>query len=233
MVNAYAAEIHQRYRYVSDSNGIWRHERLGNVLEMSSEKNLQVVTHPVWWQQLEMPPRARVWKSHWDWVKSTVYLNDAKIESYNRPNVRGRSSSIKFLQDFDLPSYEFVDHLWNTGRLDALFIELWRMQDKQIVEICIVVLRVEWQVPLPEIHSLLNNLQQNDGIWDLFDTLFQESVESIISASSKDFEIWREVKRSLLRGYVDVPVVVIEDGCVWLSKNIHAITLWARSHLPG
>lgn len=233
MVNAYAAEIHQKYRYVSDSNGIWRHETLSDVLQMSTKKNLHVLTHPVWWQETEMPPRARLWKTHWDWAKSTIYLNDAKIESYSRPNVRGLSSSIKFLQDCNLPLYEFVDHLWNAGCLDTLFIQLWKEQDKQIVVTCIKVLHKEWQVPIEEIHSLLKMLNQTEEIWNLFDTLFNESFEKIIGTASEDCQSWREIRQLLLQDYVDIPDTIIEEGCVWLSKNIQAMTLWTQEHAFG
>ena len=37
LVNAYGRNIRERYRYVSDSNGYWRHERLFDVLEESTD----------------------------------------------------------------------------------------------------------------------------------------------------------------------------------------------------
>ncbi len=47
--NAYMAVKDQRLHYVSDSNGLWRHERLDSVLTRAPVRRLMVLTHPVWW----------------------------------------------------------------------------------------------------------------------------------------------------------------------------------------
>lgn len=47
--NAHPAVLEKRLRYVSDSNGLWRHERLDSVLAEPPCRRLMVLTHPVWW----------------------------------------------------------------------------------------------------------------------------------------------------------------------------------------
>jgi len=59
LVNTYGRSLRERYRYVSDSNGYWRHESLEIVLGLG-ERRLHVLTHPGWWQEMPMQPRARV-----------------------------------------------------------------------------------------------------------------------------------------------------------------------------
>jgi hypothetical protein len=59
LVNAYGRNIRAHYRYVSDSNGYWRHKRLFDVLEKGPPR-LHVLTHPEWWQAQSMPPRQRI-----------------------------------------------------------------------------------------------------------------------------------------------------------------------------
>ena len=59
LINTYGRNLRERYRYVSDSNGYWRHESLASVLS-SGEPRLHVLTHPGWWQRDALQPRERV-----------------------------------------------------------------------------------------------------------------------------------------------------------------------------
>lgn len=60
LINTYGARIYDNYKYVSDSNGYWRFDRLEDVLKDSTYNRLQVLTHPEWWVPSPMLPRARV-----------------------------------------------------------------------------------------------------------------------------------------------------------------------------
>lgn len=60
MLNLYAKLIREKYRYCTDSTGIWRYERLEDVLQDSSIQYLQVLTHDGMWQEEAMAPRQRV-----------------------------------------------------------------------------------------------------------------------------------------------------------------------------
>jgi hypothetical protein len=60
MINAYAGYFRKNVGYCSDSNGYWRFRRLEEVLLQSEDKRLQVLTHPVWWQEKAMSPKERV-----------------------------------------------------------------------------------------------------------------------------------------------------------------------------
>jgi hypothetical protein len=62
LLNVYAKEIRTRYRYCTDSTGIWRYERLEDVLNDDSIRLLQVLTHDGMWQDVAMAPRKRVMK---------------------------------------------------------------------------------------------------------------------------------------------------------------------------
>lgn len=59
MVNAYAACFRDAIAYGSDSNGIWRHRRLADLLA-EAPPQLQVLTHPEWWTASPAAPRWKV-----------------------------------------------------------------------------------------------------------------------------------------------------------------------------
>lgn len=87
LVNVYSRSIRERYRYVSDSNGYWRHERLFDVLEEAPPR-LHVLTHPEWWQEEPMPPRARIERAVQGRAERTLGDYDELLESAGRTNLR-------------------------------------------------------------------------------------------------------------------------------------------------
>ncbi len=60
LFNATAPRIQDRFKYISDSNGIWRYERLIDLLSGASPARLHVLTHPEWWTPEPMTAMNRV-----------------------------------------------------------------------------------------------------------------------------------------------------------------------------
>ena len=60
MTNASTPAFFKEFTYVSDSNGIWRYQRLRDVLAAPAVPKLHVLTHPEWWTPEPMPPLERM-----------------------------------------------------------------------------------------------------------------------------------------------------------------------------
>jgi hypothetical protein len=60
MVNAYSARMARDYRYVSDSNGVWRFEPWSALLDAGKFPRLHILTHPEWWTPERLTPRQRL-----------------------------------------------------------------------------------------------------------------------------------------------------------------------------
>lgn len=88
MVNAYGESIGERYEYVSDSNGYWRHSRLPDVLAEGKAERLHVLTHPEWWQPQAMSPRERLERCIEGRSAAVRDWYDGLLESEGRDNVR-------------------------------------------------------------------------------------------------------------------------------------------------
>jgi hypothetical protein len=58
--NAQAAVKRGEFRYVSDSNGVWRYDRLDAVLAGPASRRLMVLTHPEWWTPEQATPFERL-----------------------------------------------------------------------------------------------------------------------------------------------------------------------------
>ncbi|MAI88809.1 MAG: hypothetical protein CMF98_07190 [Candidatus Marinimicrobia bacterium] len=60
LINCYSKQFKNNVGYISDSNGYWRFKRLSDVLSLAKEKNIQVLTHPAWWQDVISSPYDRI-----------------------------------------------------------------------------------------------------------------------------------------------------------------------------
>lgn len=63
MINTYNKFFRGEIGYCSDSNGYWRFDRLEDILTSGKYENLQVLTHPAWWQKEVLSPQERIWRS--------------------------------------------------------------------------------------------------------------------------------------------------------------------------
>lgn len=59
MWNAYSQRLRDDFLYTSDSNGYWIHRSWQDVLDAGAPR-IHVLTHPEWWREEPLLPRARV-----------------------------------------------------------------------------------------------------------------------------------------------------------------------------
>lgn len=50
-VNTYSKKFFKEYKYISDSNGIWREGCACNLFNENKEERVQLLTHPIWWKE--------------------------------------------------------------------------------------------------------------------------------------------------------------------------------------
>ena len=88
MINVYSKKIRNSYYYISDSNGYWRYSRLFDLLKNNTEKNIQILIHPEWWQKTAMSPRMRVVRGVDERSKRTLETYDAILKASKRKNIK-------------------------------------------------------------------------------------------------------------------------------------------------
>ncbi|MCP5268578.1 MAG: hypothetical protein H6943_05995 [Zoogloeaceae bacterium] len=229
MINAYGADLRRRYRYVSDSNGVWRHERLHEVVRMNETEKLHVLTHPEWWQETAMPPRYRIYRSAWGHAKSSIYSNDQLLSVFCRENIAGNASSIEFLKGIDRRLFELFDYLWNVGHLQTLYIELWSLHKRQINLFCKAALLREWMVPGVEANAFFNDSKLIGDSCRIFQGIFGVSWQSISGLDQSAYLGWLELSNRLINGCCSTHIEVIRDGCLFLSYTIEKLASWGKA----
>ncbi len=59
-LNASASYFRSAYVYASDSNGYWRFNSIPETIREAEERNLCILTHPVWWVPAPLSPFERI-----------------------------------------------------------------------------------------------------------------------------------------------------------------------------
>lgn len=88
LVSAYGAGVFDRYKYVSDSNGYWRHDDGFEILARAEHPRVQVLIHPEWWTPEPMSPRARVQRALQGRLEAVATEYDAFLDRWGRENRR-------------------------------------------------------------------------------------------------------------------------------------------------
>jgi hypothetical protein len=88
MINTYAAYFQQEVGYCSDSNGYWRFDSLAQVLGEHKHPRLQVLTHPEWWTEEPLSPRARVMRCIQGRAIANEKFYDNLLNEHGRLNVK-------------------------------------------------------------------------------------------------------------------------------------------------
>lgn len=231
LVNCYSKRFKTEVPYCSDSNGYWRFRRLLDVLSEAKDSCLQVLTHPGWWQEKSMPPRKRILRAVYGRSSALISRNDQLLEVMGRNNLTEATQSIRFLKPISPKMFELFDYLWNSDQHQTLFVELWRLHERQINRLCKAVLRKEWRVPARDVNAFFNH----DGVavdgWRLFKGLFGDSWHSASGQSEMTHQSWVIVRNQLVHGRSSVEPAQIEEGCVYLCNVIQAIAAWGLTQV--
>lgn len=62
LVNTYSDKYFNKFKYISDSRGIWREGCLCNLLDNQNYNKIQVLMHPIWWGNVHMENNDRIIK---------------------------------------------------------------------------------------------------------------------------------------------------------------------------
>lgn len=229
MVNAYGVSVRGYYTYVSDSNGYWRYSHLRDVLESGADEKLHVLTHPEWWQKSTMSPRERIFRSVEGRAAAVMKQNDALLAEYGRENLAGPASNLIFLKEIAPPYYQLCDYLWNSRMLQSLIIELYRLHERQLNQLCKAVFCKVWRVPVCDVDAFFENSTRAADGWRLFEAVFEKSWSEASSCSEEEYKDWVKVCEQLFHETVHIPSDKIEEGCVYLCEIIENVAKWGRS----
>lgn len=233
LINCYSRTFKTTFPYCSDSNGYWRFRRLRDVLESAQDPCLQVLTHPGWWQVAAQHPRERIFRSVYGRAHAIMNLYDVGLETHGRENLAGPADNLRFIKDIDSTHYQFCDYLWNSHRFETLFIELYRLHERQINKLCKAVLRKEWRVPAKEINAFFENSALVGDGYRLLGGVFGLSWQAAVAVDQADYRDWVALRNQLVHGRASAPRQRLEEGCIYLCHAINALMEWGKNQPFG
>lgn len=229
LVNCYSQRFKTKVPYCSDSNGYWRFRRLHNVLTEGTDQCLQVLTHPGLWQCKPMPPRKRIFRSVYGRAYAGIRMYDALLADNGRVNHAGLTESLRFLQPLNSRVFDLCDYLWNQGYLSSLFVELWRLHERQINQFCKAVFRKEWRVSASEVNAFFEDRSLAIDGWRLFKAVFDNSWLQLTDFDDRQYKDWLALRNNLIHGRSTATREKLEEGCLFLCRAIEAMVKWGQS----
>lgn len=229
LINSYSRRFKAEIPYCSDSNGYWRFRRLHDVLTEATDPCLQVLTHPEWWQEKSMPPRQRIFRCAYGRADATMRGYDDGLRAHGRLNHAGLADHLSFLQSLHTRLFTLLDYLWNQGHFVALFVELWRLHERQINQFCKAAFRKDWQVPAADVNAFFEDRSFAIDGWSLFNAVFGGTWQQAARVDGGQYKDWVALRNSLIHGRSTAPGEQLEEGCVFLCRAIEALAAWGQS----
>ncbi len=176
-----------------------------------------------------MPPRQRIFRSIFGRAAAAMGRNDAQLSEYGRHNHAGLADRLRFLQPLHPSAFDVCDYLWNQGHYASLFVELWRLHERQINQLCKAVFRKEWQVPAHEVNAFFEDRTVAIDGWSLFNAVFEITLQQAARVDGRQYKDWMALRNNLIHGQSTAPAAQLEEGCALLCRAIEALAAWGQS----
>ena len=227
LVNAYSDRLFSKIKYVSDSNGYWRFDSLQKILGQNRGKgSIQILIHPEWWRDSRMAPRRRIFLSLIERNIAQMETYDSNLLAESRPNFTGMPQSLEDLVVLKGSRFQALDILWNMGRLETLFVELWRLHESQINKMCKAQFRKVWGVSAQDVNAFF----ASDGVrvdgWKLFELVFEGSWLNATGSSETEHRKWVQVRNQLIHARGSIRPSELDAGVSYLSDIIAKLADW-------
>lgn len=225
MVNTYAAYFRDNVGYCSDSNGIWRHERLQDVLEADSFNRLQVLTHPEWWAHDSCSPRVRLFRCVDERSRELLRGYHQERILHGRPDVFELNNQFELLDRVLGERAMQLQMHWLRGERELVLLELWRELERQLRHRARA-----WFRRCLKISPVLSNRFIKSQIFDyrahlFFATMRELTWEELTGTSNSQFRDWHEQVYELRRGVIHLSLKALEDGVSFVTCLLAAITM--------
>jgi hypothetical protein len=226
LVNCYSQRLMDSVSFISDSNGYWRFGRLFDVISAAEKPCLQVLTHPGWWQEKPMHPRARIFRAAFGRAAASLSEYESTLVATNRENVDDTPQGVRLLSSTLNHKSELFDYLWNKGLYSSLFMELWIQHESQINRLSCAMFRKEWRIPAPEISAFFDTGGVSLNGWRMFEFVFGLSWQTVARIGPTDHQRWEQIRNQIVHGRVMESTDELREGCAYLAAVVDTLAHW-------
>ena len=148
LINTYSDRFMNEFKYCSDSNGYWRHERMFDVVESLNHERLHLLTHPGWWTSEIKPPREKIYSIINERAQFILDDYDLNLINSKRENIGGLIDQLFFVKDLSPRLFISIDKSLNNKNYVQLYRELIHLIKIQLSEITLSVNKKEGSIDL-------------------------------------------------------------------------------------
>ena len=217
LINCYSSYFKKEVSYCSDSNGVWAHRRLRDVLTSAVEPHLHVLTHPEWWQDTPMEPREKVFRCADGRARKVVAAYVKGVAAYGRPDNFSMGNHFRRLESRFPTRGEALEIQWLQGERVAVFLELWRHFERDILDSCRLWFKNALGANPVDVECLLVSdlfrLRSN-----VFFLLIHGQCWNNIVGDHKEFLQWRLKRDSLVHGAQEDQKSKLDQGVKYLIE---------------
>lgn len=122
LVNAYATQFMIPGRYSSDSGGYWRFAPIKDFLQSPDVDRAQVLTHPEWWLETDMPPLSKIGEAAQRQASQAMSKYQEDLTRFGLPLHKGLIEELEeYAEEVGEAIPEEISNLWLAQNLDPLF----------------------------------------------------------------------------------------------------------------
>ena len=148
IINTYSNRFMNEFKYCSDSNGYWRHERMFDVVESLNHERLHLLTHPGWWTSEIKHPREKIYSIINERAQFILDDYDQNLINSNRENIGGLIDQLFFVKDLSPKLFISIDKSLNNKNYVQLYRELIHLIKIQLSEITLSFSKKEGSIDL-------------------------------------------------------------------------------------
>ncbi|PJE43428.1 MAG: hypothetical protein CUR33_09125 [Pseudomonas sp.] len=232
LVNCYSSRFKREVPYCSDSNGYWRFRRLHDVLSDASDRCLQVLTHPGWWQKKSMAPRERIFRSIFGRARALMCSYDEGMRAHARINHIGASSAICFIEKIAPEEFELIDFMWNKQRFDALFFHLMNIHEQQAKRLCEDYLSTVYEVSVDQVR-LAFSARPLFTVPELFEYIFGRGLHEVLECSREHYGLLLSARDLRVGGRLNALGESYEGYCTVVASLMQRLSSWGQMQRIG
>ncbi len=130
MINTYSGFLKNKIKYISDSNGYWRNNRLYDLINTGNNMVVQVLTHPVFWQKRVNYPKHKIWEVISRSAENKLKGYDELLFSFKRHNIGELSALIDNIKHIDKQTFFKIEKAWILKEYNEVILLSWMLLNK-------------------------------------------------------------------------------------------------------
>ena len=230
LVNCYSNYLKREVSYCSDSNGVWAHRRLRDVLTSATDSRLHVLTHPEWWQDFLMEPREKVFRCTDGRAKNVVAGYLQGVAGFGRPDNFSMGNHFDLLESLFVTRGKALEIQWLQNEHAAVFLEVWRLFERGIVDCCRRWFKNSLGASPADIEKLLSSVSFRLRS-DVFFSLIYGQCWKTIAVDAEKFLHWRLQRDGIVHGLREDQTSKIDQGVVYMIECLSRLSKFVKTDL--